>query len=171
MCACANRSPPFLWWWLFHWCLCQCHTCNKHHCLMLKGGWGGEGGREANPEAGSPKQHAVVPLILPHVIYCGILRTSKTQKMELRRSPEPNLWILSTALDSLQKTYSRAVCSADWVIVFGVALLFFTVQTQINTFGLVLFDFFCERVLLHSERKGSQLVYRPTVCANWEWVV
>lgn len=45
----------------------------------------------------SPKRPCVGSLIPLHVIYCRILHASKTQNMELRRSPEPNLWILSIA--------------------------------------------------------------------------
>ncbi len=45
----------------------------------------------------NPQTACIGSLIPLHVIYCWNLYASKTQKMELRRSPEPNLRILSNA--------------------------------------------------------------------------
>lgn len=78
------------------------------------------------------------------VIYCRILRASKTQKMELRRSPESNLWILSSAW--ILRNPVVFACSAVWVIVFSVARFlnfFYCVRTQ--SIQLELFDFVCRR--------------------------
>lgn len=62
-----------------------------------------------------PAQPVLDPLTPLHVIYPRILRASKTQKMELRRSPESNLWILSTARPLRSLQWLR--CTQQWVIV------------------------------------------------------
>lgn len=70
----------------------------------------------------NPQTACIGSLIPLHVIYCRILHASKTQKMELRRSPEPNLWILSTARILRNLVVLHAV--QIWVIVLSVACFF-----------------------------------------------
>lgn len=105
---------------------------------------------DANPEPESPppkKKKTACIWFPPHssacVIYCRILRASKTQKMELRRSPESNLWILSSAW--ILRNPVVFACSAVWVIVFSVAHFFFFYCVRTQSIQLELFDFVCRR--------------------------